>query len=410
MFDPILLENARNIFIRIVQNYKSSEDYCQRKYFPHMSFAALEQLAKDQNKIKVIQRFLLIYMIKKINQKLMENAKQNTQYISVCTATAELAGHGECEELSNLLIYELMKGNIPHIERREILTGNIAHNHAFIVITDKKSNKYVLDPFFKLICPLKEYLNNSELLEYFRSITADPEWNIDKADINVTTYSAETYKNYVSIIQDQIKYLISAIKLDDEILRLKNVLNIDQSSETFAACVGYLKDIFIESYKKELDEWRIVKEIDQCLSGHPLMNRNLSSATSFFEKSPHDELIESIEKRYSGNNRIDAFLGLLKQREYSRALRTACNDKQDGYDLVKILLQYAKQLTIDINEKASSNGFTAIHYAALVQDSPALYTLLQCYGASVNIENSANQTAEAIYNTRFVKSVSSTIR
>jgi hypothetical protein len=100
----------------------------------------------------------------------------------------------------------------------------------------------------------------------------------------------------------------------------------------------------------------------------------------------HDNLIKDIKQVIDRDvNNLGRYLELVSQKQYGKALRTACNSckptgDENTFELIKILLSYKDIFSININEE-NSESKTAIYYAAL-KGNEAVYNLLIANGAN----------------------------
>jgi hypothetical protein len=118
-----------------------------------------------------------------------------------------------------------------------------------------------------------------------------------------------------------------------------------------------------------------------------------SISRSIFSPSYHDNLVKELAMMTMNKPRISAILTLVRNKEYSKALRTAANDEQDGLIIVTLLLKYKDSLKINIDEQAGDKNRAASHWAIIKQKWDIL-DLLLANGASPSLKDIDGLCAE----------------
>lgn len=91
-------------------------------------------------------------------------------------------------------------------------------------------------------------------------------------------------------------------------------------------------------------------------------------------------------------------LARIKEKDYSRALRIAANNKK-GLPLVCLLLSYKQELNIDVNEQSGDDKNAAIHYAAK-NKIKEIYDVLVSHEADPTIPNKSGMRPIDIFGPR----------
>lgn len=121
------------------------------------------------------------------------------------------------------------------------------------------------------------------------------------------------------------------------------------------------------------------------------------STTPVFFATPHEVLLRQIDKIIPNNKRdlYPYFLNAINEKNYAKALRTACtSESETAFRLIKLLLLYKGILKIDVNEQAGSRKYAALHHVAL-HGNKEIYDYLVSQGAA-QLEDDDGNTPEQL--------------
>ncbi len=100
----------------------------------------------------------------------IRNPEQSVTY----SAILNFFKHGDSEELTTAMLFDLMLERIPRVYHYQIKEGDICHY--IVLFSDERNKVYAIDPLLGLLMPLEEYWVNDTFLSYFRSIAKNPKW------------------------------------------------------------------------------------------------------------------------------------------------------------------------------------------------------------------------------------------
>lgn len=99
------------------------------------------------------------------------------------------------------------------------------------------------------------------------------------------------------------------------------------------------------------------------------------------------------------------FLIAIEQKNYGKALRTACTScDEKAFELIKILFAYKDKLAFDMNEQTGDQRFAAIHHAAK-KGNANVYMYLKEQGANHLLPDKDGVTAEQYFDMFIEKNV-----
>lgn len=284
-------------------------------------------------------------------------------------------GIGQCTAYVGLVICYLL--DHPDIaDTIEII--NIANKHTFILINHDNPQLHsslnsisnfgqaqIVDAYFNQSCELNLLLDKNNVLSHYYH-----KYYPDFYSSKILTSNAFAVSKLSDLIADEsIRGYIQDIKAEfTGEVREKNLCKIESTYKRF-----------YDAYQKSINEKVITKNRDSNF------NINFISMTSH-----HYCLLKKIKpicNRYPRN--FMAFLSLIEQKQYNKALRSICNYNEKAlsdvaYQLIEILLHYTDKLPIDITEQAGDKNWSALHYAAN-NANQRVYELLIAKGAKDNV-------------------------
>lgn len=127
--------------------------------------------------------------------------------------------------------------------------------------------------------------------------------------------------------------------------------------------------------------------------------RSMSSALGWKNRislnKAHNSLIDQVKPIVQVyREKFNPFFEAIERRNYSQALRRACTSTDPmAFELVKILISFKNILSININETAGKDNFSALHYAANAGNQ-LIYDFLIQNAADITLLDVAGFTAE----------------
>ena len=157
-------------------------------------------------------------------------------------------------------------------------------------------------------------------------------------------------------------------------------------------------NLLIDELQAEVNKLLNINEEKNCSA--EIMQPKLATNPNFFAIQ-HDMLLRQIAKiiPLKERQKYHLFNDAIDQKEYSKALRTACtSDSAVAFKLIKLLMLYKGILKVDVNEQAGTNKNSALHYAAL-KDNKEVYDYLISQGA-VQLQDADGKTPDEIFSVK----------
>lgn len=398
------IEQVLDVMAEIKRTTKCGYDYDASSFM--LSTRTVGMLYQSPEKEKILLSYFLNSYVKDLQIAFSVEAQKRfgaAQLLTVQYALAAHSGFAECGPLSSLLIMNLIRsGNFENIHRYEIDKGS-QPNHAMVVVEDEQGEEWAFDPFFNFHCPLSEYWEREEVINYFKN--QGKEFNLsdtfkNQCNLRKITYDKEIQQKILQNLEPQIRSLLDNPPDLSHLDSIYNIINSYNENNAFIM----LKNLFIKGcIKKGLPESEATRNVNFFLQGiqsESNSNKITSSITRFSNIYQNPDLnncseIECRIKEIKGIKLTKSFFDLLKAGNYGLALRKICILSQpEALKIVELLFEFKEsgQIDFNINEQGKESGRTALHNAA--QNNQAIYEFLIQKNANPCIEDKEGITAE----------------
>jgi hypothetical protein len=417
------LDIARKLTADIHANYPSSDFYLKADAPVLVSIDITKDkeklkkmLIEDLKRIELFKSYMTnysrTYLIHILTKWRVEN-KKPVENISLHVSAAFILGHGECDVLTELLVYNLMKKNIRKIGASDIIFSapfKGAHKFAFV---EYQNARWVVDPYLNICCPEEDYYQHEKLIAYFQALNRNIKITADFIkkfrNKEYREFSFPEYTKHLPMIERMIKENTSLNDsvigdLKKEMAYVKEVhLNPQKydPDKAFACLSKYFFGVAqkTDSFADLESDQHTESYIEACLADKPSDDQKLLIVG--FQNKAHEWLIKMISYFAKKDAVFSNVLEAVDAKNFSQALRRVCAKKEPKhheqvYKIAKVLL-VAKVLTKEaLNEFGGELG-GSIHYIATTGNEK-VFDLLKEAGANPDVQskNKDKETAQQI--------------